>query len=100
MIEKTPLPEVIQQMERSGNDRITVLSPAGAVAGVIDRGDITRAVGEKLGFGISSTLLQQIKTSGDYPPGLQLGRIADSVLEFQGKNAIGVTAEEVKEESA
>lgn len=98
--EKTPLPEVIQQMERSGNDRITVLSPAGAVAGVIDRGDVTRAVGEKLGFGISPTLLQQIKTSGDYPPGLQLARIADSVLEFQGKNTIGVTAEEIKEESA
>jgi Zn-dependent protease len=86
--EKMPLPDVIQQMDRAKNDRITVLTPAGAVAGVIDRGDITRAVGEKLGFSISPALLKQIKASGDYPPGLQLGRIAESVLEFQGKNAI------------
>lgn len=99
VIEKTPLPEVIQQMDQGNHDRMTVLTPAGAVAGVIDRGDITRAVGEKLGFSISPALLKQIKASGDYPPGLQLGRIAESVLEFQGKNAIVAEAVEVEKEA-
>jgi Zn-dependent protease/CBS domain-containing protein len=81
--ETTPMVDLIRQMERESLNRITVLSPAGAVAGVIDRADITRAVGEKLGFPIAPTVLQQIRETGAYPPGLQLGAIADMITSIQ-----------------
>ena len=41
--EGTPLVEVINELEKISDTLITVLSPAGAVAGVIDRGDIVKA---------------------------------------------------------
>lgn len=78
-IEATAIAEVIQTMEAQDLPKITVLSPAGAVAGVIDRGDITRSVGEQLGFQVSPVVIQQIKNTGVYPPGLPLGAIADSI---------------------
>ena len=86
--EKMPIADVIQKIEQEKIDRITVLTPAGAVAGIIDRGDITRSVGKQLGFDISPALLQQIKTSGSYPPGLQLARIAESVKEIKEGKAM------------
>ncbi|MEB3293873.1 MAG: site-2 protease family protein [Synechococcales bacterium] len=81
--ETTPMVDLIRQMERESLNRITVLTPAGAVAGVIDRADITRAVGEKLGFPIAPAVLQQIRDTGAYPPGLQLGAIADMMTSLK-----------------
>ncbi len=86
--EKMPIADVIQRLEVEQLEKITVLTPAGAVSGMIDRGDITRAVGQQLGFEISPTLIGQIKNSGTYPPGLQLARIADSVKEIKDGEAI------------
>ncbi|WP_414542254.1 site-2 protease family protein [Nostoc sp. CCY0012] len=76
--ESTPLAEVINKLENEQLPRITVLSPAGAVAGVIDRGDIVRALAEKLNLRITDAEIQRIKEEGSYPPGLQLGVIAKS----------------------
>jgi len=73
--------DVIQQMEAQQLRRITVLSPAGAVAGVIDRGDIVRALSQKLNMPISDALIKQIKEEGSYPPGLQLAAIAQQAAE-------------------
>lgn len=79
--ETTPLAEVIEQLESLELKRITVLSPAGAVAGMIDRGDIVRAVAEKLKVPIPDTFIKQIKEEGAYPPGLPLQMIAKSINE-------------------
>ncbi|MGA1475660.1 MAG: site-2 protease family protein [Prochlorothrix sp.] len=72
---------VIHRLEADGVDFVTVLSPAGAVAGVIDRGDIVKAVADRLGFPITSEEVRHIKQDGAFPPGLGLGPIARSLLE-------------------
>lgn len=74
--EKATLVEVINQMEMQNLPRITVLSPAGAVAGVIDRGDIVRALTQKLNLQISDVAIKLIKDEGSYPPSLKLPEIA------------------------
>jgi CBS domain-containing protein len=79
--ETTPLIQVINQMETQQLNRITVLSPAGAVAGVIDRGDVVRAVGNKLNIQVSEAAIKRIKEEGSYPPGLPLPAIARTTAE-------------------
>ena len=79
--ESTPLKQVVVQLEAESLRRITVLSPAGAVAGVIDRGDVLRALGERLNLPIPADLIRRIKEEGVYPPGLQLEAIAKSATD-------------------
>lgn len=79
--ESTPLADVVNRMENQEIRRITVLSPAGAVAGVIDRGDIVRAIAEKLNISVPDTLIRQIKEDGSYPPGLQIPALAKTATE-------------------
>jgi CBS domain-containing protein len=74
--ESTSLVEVINQLEQL--PRITVLSPAGAVAGLIDRGDIVRTLAQKLKLRITDAEIKRVKEEGSYPPGLELGAIAKS----------------------
>jgi CBS domain-containing protein len=74
--ETASLLTVINRLETQSLNQITVLSPAGAVAGVIDRGDIIRAVAKSLGGIIPETEIQRLKAEGGYPPGLPLGEIA------------------------
>ncbi len=85
--EATPLVEVIQQMEDRQLRRMTVLSPAGAVSGVIDRGDVVRALAQQMKMTVSDSLIKQIKDEGAYPPGFQLGVIAQSAIEASGGKA-------------
>lgn len=79
--ETTPLTEVITKLEDLALPRLTVLSPADAVAGVLDRGDIVRTVAERLGFNVAPAMIQRIKEEGEYPPGLQLAAMARSVAD-------------------
>lgn len=79
--ESSPLVEVIQQMENRNLRRMTVLSPAGAVSGVIDRGDIVRAVTQKLRIKVADAFIKQIKDEGVFPQGLPLGAIAQAALD-------------------
>ncbi len=79
--ESSPLVTVIQQMEQSELRRMTVLSPAGAVSGVIDRGDIVRSLAQRMRMSVSDAIIKQIKDEGRYPPGFQLGLIAQSAIE-------------------
>lgn len=74
--ESTSLVEVINFMETQQLPWITVLSPAGAVAGIIDRGDIVRSLVQKLKLQISEAEIKRIKEEGNYPQSLQLGAIA------------------------
>ncbi|MBV6626956.1 MAG: site-2 protease family protein [Rivularia sp. (in: Bacteria)] len=76
--ESTNLVEVITKLEKENLQRITVLSPAGAVAGLIDRGDILRSLAEKINLRISDADIKRVKEEGSYPPGLQLATIAKS----------------------
>jgi hypothetical protein len=75
--------EVIQLLENQSLPRITVLSPAEAVSGVIDRGDIVKAIALKMNLRISDAAIKQIKEEGVYPPGLQLGAIAQAASELR-----------------
>ncbi|MBW4581229.1 MAG: site-2 protease family protein [Tildeniella nuda ZEHNDER 1965/U140] len=84
--EASPLVQVIQVLESQQLKRITVLSPAGAVAGVIDRGDVVRALTQKMKIPISEVLIKQIKEEGIYPPGFQLGAIAQAAAEASPAN--------------
>ncbi|MBD1855619.1 MULTISPECIES: site-2 protease family protein [Leptolyngbya] len=81
--ESTPIVEVIQLLENQSLPRITVLSPAEAVSGVIDRGDIVKAIALKMNLRISDAAIKQIKEEGVYPPGLQLGAIAQAASELR-----------------
>ena len=78
--EKTPLAEVINRLESSQVNYLTVLSPAGAVSGVIDRGDIVRVVAKKLELPITDADIKRIKAENSYPAGFQLAAIAQSTL--------------------
>ncbi|WP_026736699.1 site-2 protease family protein [Fischerella sp. PCC 9605] len=78
--ESTNIAEVINKLENEKLSRVTVLSPAGAVAGVIDRGDIVRAIAQNLGLRITEAEIKRIKEEGIYPQGLQLQVIAKSTI--------------------
>ncbi|MBE9033526.1 CBS domain-containing protein, partial [filamentous cyanobacterium LEGE 11480] len=77
--EDTPMVDLIGVMDEKSLSKITVLSPAGAVAGVLDRGDILRAVSRQLGIEVSDEAVKQVKEAGEFPAGLQLGAIAQSI---------------------
>lgn len=81
--ESTPIVEVIQLLENKQLPRITVLSPAEAVSGVIDRGDIVRSIAKKMNLQISEAAIKQIKDEGAYPPGLQLAAIAQAAADLR-----------------
>ena len=77
--ENTPLTEAIQLLEDKQISRLTVLTPADAVAGTLDRGDIVRAVARQLKLPIAEPIIAKIKQDGVYPAGLQLGAIVQSI---------------------
>ena len=77
--ENTSLVEVIQRLEGIQEGIITVLSPSGAVGGVIDRGDIVRTVAKKLNLPVADTEINRIKMEGNYPTYLQLDALAKTI---------------------
>lgn len=77
--ETTSLVEVIEKLEVVDEAKITVLSPAGGVSGVIDRADIVRVVARDRGLNISEAELNTIKTEKIYPATLQLAAIAKAI---------------------
>jgi Zn-dependent protease len=81
--ETTGMVELIRLMDDQSLSKMTVLTPAGAVAGVIDRGDILRAVGNQLGMAVSDDAVRQVKEAGEFPAGFQLGAIAQSIQDMK-----------------
>jgi len=77
--EKSSLVTVINSLEEKQLDFITILSPAETVAGIIDRGDVVRAIATKLSLPISEADIKGIKTEGVYPQGFQLLALAKSI---------------------
>lgn len=76
VLEKASLLEVINKMEFHQQQQITVLSPAGAVAGIIDKSDIVRGIAKYLKLNISEAEIKLVKTEGSYPLGMKLEAIA------------------------
>jgi Zn-dependent protease len=64
--------EVIKLLETKKLRELTVLSRVGSVAGVIDRGDIIRALSLKLNWRIPESYIKQIKSEGKFPMNLNL----------------------------
>jgi Zn-dependent protease len=83
VLESTSMVDVIEQLEQENLARLTVLSPAGAVAGVLDRGDILRSLGKTMGLQLSEEAIRHVKEAGTFPEGLQLGAIAQSIRGLQ-----------------
>jgi Zn-dependent protease len=77
--EKTPLVEVVRKLEPLDERWITVLTPAGAVAGVIDRGDIVQAIATKHNLPIRCGEIERVKSEGIYPSYLPLDEIAKAL---------------------
>ncbi|MGD1699716.1 site-2 protease family protein [Dapis sp. BLCC M229] len=81
--EKVSLLEVINSMKFHQERQIAVLSPAGAVAGIIDKSDIVRGIAKYLKLKISEAEIKRVKTEGNYPSGMKLEAIA-KVTNFKG----------------
>ncbi|HIK17234.1 MAG TPA: site-2 protease family protein [Leptolyngbyaceae cyanobacterium M33_DOE_097] len=79
--EATSLVDVISFLEQNQLRRITVLSPAGAVSGVIDRGDVVQAIAQKMNLPVSLDIIRRIKEEGAYPPGFNVVALAQSAKE-------------------
>ncbi len=77
--ESAPIAEVINRLDEEQLQRLTILTPADAVAGTVDRGDIVRALAQKINLKVPEELIQHIKEEGAYPPGLKLSALAKSI---------------------
>jgi len=79
--ENTPLYQVILKLEdiKTKDFYLTVLSPAGAVSGVIDRCDIVKAIAQKRDLLIPEFEMEKVKQDHVYPLGLQLDLIAKTL---------------------
>lgn len=76
---KTKIPDVIKLLETKQIKYAIVFSPAGSIAGVIDRGDVIRSLARKLGWPIPEAYIQQIKTEGKFPADFRLMEIVDQM---------------------
>ena len=85
VVESTPLTDVILTLEKQNLLQLIVLSPAGAIAGTIDRGDIVKAFLAKLGLAMPAEELESIKKNGTYPNTLQLPALVQAALIGEGK---------------
>ncbi len=85
VLEKAPLFQVVQILETITDSKLTVLSPAGAVAGVIDKSDVVRAIAAKYDSGLTDADIEQVKSSGKYPPFLPLNTVANTLNGFSEK---------------
>lgn len=74
--ETATLREAILTLEDSPRRNLTVLTPAGAIAGVLDRADLLQAVLDELGVTISPSQLAAIRAEGRYPATVPLAQIA------------------------
>lgn len=60
---------------------VIVRSPVGSVAGVIDRGDVIKALDSKLNWRIPSEYVKQIKADGKFPANFRLVEICEQLTE-------------------
>ena len=80
---KTPISTVVNLLEQKQLRYIIVRSPVGSVAGVIDHGDIIKALDSKLLWRIPSEYVKQIKADGKFPANFRLVEICEQLTEKQ-----------------
>ncbi|BCX13019.1 MAG: site-2 protease family protein [Thermosynechococcus sp.] len=85
--ESDSLAKTVCTLEEQQQRFITVLTPADAVAGVIDRGDVLLALAQRLHWQLAKQDIQRLKQEKHYPPELQLLELARTALQFQGSNS-------------
>ncbi|MCA6585699.1 MAG: site-2 protease family protein [Pseudanabaena sp.] len=76
---KDQIHKVISLLEQKQLRYVIVRSPVGSVAGVIDRGDIIKALDSKLLWRIPSEYIKQIKADGKFPPNFRLVEICEQL---------------------
>lgn len=86
--EKASLVEAINSLESHQIKRLTVLSPAGTIAGVIDRGDVVSAVAKSLNLPIPEAEIKRTKAEASYPQRLQLPAIANQLADQKPENLL------------
>ncbi|MEE3717170.1 site-2 protease family protein [Tumidithrix elongata RA019] len=76
---KTKIPSVINLLEEKKARYLPVLSQVGSVAGIVDRGDVIRALSRKFNWKIPEAYIQNIKKEGKFPPELPLADISAQI---------------------
>jgi Zn-dependent protease/CBS domain-containing protein len=71
--------EVVKLLESKNLRELTVLSRVGSVAGVVDRGDVIRALSQKLNWRIPESYIKEIKAQGKFPMNLNLVEIISQI---------------------
>ncbi|MBV5259660.1 site-2 protease family protein [Synechococcus moorigangaii CMS01] len=77
--EQDNLVTVICALETLEDSFITVLSPAGAVAGVIDRANIVQAIAKEYNITLPTQELQRLRSERIYPDGFPLVDVAQQL---------------------
>ncbi|GAB4216437.1 MAG: site-2 protease family protein [Synechococcales cyanobacterium] len=70
--EEDSLLEVIYAIHQHHLPRLVVLTPTGAVAGLVDKGDIVGGLATFMGVSLPADVLQRIRERNEFPPGFQL----------------------------
>jgi len=70
--EETPIAQVIQMMRQAEPRRVLVFTPSGAIAGLIDRGDVVAVAARELGVVLPQEVVQRLRDSEEWPPGFQV----------------------------
>jgi Zn-dependent protease len=70
--EETPIVQVIQMMGQAEPRRVLVFTPSGAIAGLIDRGDVVAVAARELGVTLPKEVVQRVRESEEWPPGFQV----------------------------
>ncbi len=92
--EEAPIKQVIALMQKTKMRQVLVFTPTGAVAGLIDKGDIVSQLAQRMGITPIPELLQQIRERNEFPPGFQVDEALDpSVIVGQLPDTTEATSE-------
>ncbi|MGK7911400.1 MAG: site-2 protease family protein [Synechococcus sp.] len=70
--EDSVIPKAIDILKQDRVQWIPVFSPTGAVSGTIDKGDVVKSLGERLGINIPPDLLQKVRETNEFPAGFPI----------------------------
>ncbi|MFN5856143.1 MAG: site-2 protease family protein [Pseudanabaenaceae cyanobacterium] len=73
------LVEIVQCLENQQTRYLLVMSPVGSVAGVIDRGDVLRALGNRMMWRFPESYLQQVKAGMQFPAEIPLKEMCNAI---------------------
>jgi Zn-dependent protease/predicted transcriptional regulator len=78
---KARISTVVNLLEEKQLLYVIVRSSVGSVAGIIDRGDVIKALDNKLSWRIPSEYIKQIKADGKFPPNFRLVEICQQLTD-------------------